>query len=184
MAAAARGYILSVADAGGSGRDSSCRRYHQAPPHGFPCQERSAMGRSNRPITSFTLRIRRTDQIREVGDEPSEVVGDHDHVDSSVDRQLDAVLDPGQKVGVSVHLDAVPAGVGCHHRGDPHGDGVEVRPDVDMEEVWVVGHCVVFVHPARRATVPGEADVVGEDGGADDVVVTVHGVRPVEDGNA
>ncbi|BAS76820.1 Os02g0131500, partial [Oryza sativa Japonica Group] len=63
----------------------------------------------------------------------------------------------GDEEVVGVHLDAIPAGEGHHHRGHPLRHGAVVGRHVHRHQLPERRHRVVLVHAARRAAV---ADVV------------------------
>jgi hypothetical protein len=125
------------------------------------------------------------DLLHNVGDELGVVVGDHDHVDAGVDGLLDGVVvvlvrrrgDPVHGLPVRdhepaevhlalervrdeelvlVHLHAVPARVGDHHRRDALDHRVVVGGHVDAHQVVEAQHRVVLVDPPPRAAVPHE----------------------------
>ena len=105
-------------------------------------------------------------------------VGDHDHVDAGVDRDLDGrlvvvrelvdgrpvgddeSLEPqlllehlGEQMVIAVHLLAVPAAVRGHDRADAGLDGSDVTGQVNLPKRGLVALGVALVNAAGRSAV-------------------------------
>lgn len=64
--------------------------------------------------------------------------------------------DAGEKVGIPVHLDAIPAGVGDHDCGDTHSKCVNVRANVDVPQITIGGNRVVLIYPSLCSSITRE----------------------------
>ncbi|CAA7403957.1 unnamed protein product [Spirodela intermedia] len=162
--------------------------------------ERSERGLSKRPMVNLTRRIRRTaSSMRLMGMNLNRFLRSKRLNIIEIFRSNILVLEEaGDQLPVSVHLLAIPARVGDHDRGDPLDDCAVVAGHVDPKESTLVNDGVVLVDPAGRPAVPHkverererelpgdtEADVVGEDGGLEDVVVAMDSVDAVNHRNA
>ncbi|CAA6667137.1 unnamed protein product [Spirodela intermedia] len=147
--------------------------------------ERSERGLSKRPMVNLTRRIRRTaSSMRLMGMNLNRFLRSKRLNIIEIFRSNILVLEEaGDQLPVGVHLLAIPARVGDHDRGDPLDDCAVVAGHVDPKESTLVNDGVVLVDPAgrppsptkereRERELPGdtEADVVGEDGGLEDVL--------------
>jgi hypothetical protein len=75
----------------------------------------------------------------------------------SVHLEVEPALEEvGDEVVVGVHLDAIPAGVGDHDRGDALPERVQVGGHVDAHQALPVDDGVVLVDAVMRATVADE----------------------------